>query len=172
VDAQSGAGRREDLTLASLIALFSPIIVSICNRRLAGTHGTEIDDAIQETMTRLAEADRSRIRNPGAWVAVVASHVCDAVYRRRYRQPEVALDEIPFEVEVDDPAEVATDELWLESVGSRLEPRDAKLLRWLYVDRLSYAQVAEQLHITRGYARVLSLRARRHARDTLADFDL
>lgn len=169
MDARPGAARAA--ATASTIDAALPIVQRVCRSRLSGRPPADIEDAIQETILQYLKSDRDRIVNVNAWFAAVAVHICAKSLRTRYSKPEETLEDDIGDGDVSDPAEVAVDDLWFESVEKHLHITEARLLRWLYVDRLPYTEIASRLNVTGGHARVLSFRARQHARQVIIGFD-
>jgi len=147
------------------------VVTRICRKRLSGLPAADIEDAVQDTFVQLAEADGPPIRNVEAWLTTVAGRVCARVLRRRYRAPSVPLsDALPS-----DATEVAfhhVDEtLWLAKFAALLPTTDAQILHMLYVQDMTYGDIARYFATTSGNARVLAYRARQHARGVIHHLD-
>ena len=124
----------------------------------------DIEDAVQETFTRLIEADRARIANVEAWLIGVASNVCAQILRLKYRRSGQAPPNPATLADVDDALDNLEERVWLAKVGSLLPSADVKLLHMLYVQDLPTGEVARYFGISSGTARVRAYRARQHAR--------
>lgn len=135
-------------------------VLRVCRAHSRSEHDAE--DAAQETFLQFLEADRTRIVDVESWLAAVACNICSKIHRRRYRAAEI-LDRMKAEVATPDPGDLAVDAAWFDALSHRLKPSDHRVLRLLYVERLTLDQVAEQLGVTNGNARVIAYRARRHA---------
>ncbi len=157
------------MSLPSLINARTSLIEKVCRAHLNGLPVADFEEAVQETLLRLIEADRTRILNIDAWLATVAYYVCASIHRRRYQLPEVDIDSIAPLVDQSNPAVPAIDRVAAALILSRLAREDRQLLTWRYVDQLSYAEIAALLHITPGNARIVAFRVRARARAIVAD---
>lgn len=149
--------------LEQTISRCHPLVTRVCRSRLSGLPMADIEDAIQETFLQLVAADYTTIKNVDAWLIAVALRVCSRTLRNRYRRPEVQLADAPITSSAD-AIELADEQLWLAKVATLLPTSDVKLLHLLYVQDLTYREVASYFHVSNGHARVLAYRARQRAR--------
>jgi RNA polymerase sigma factor (sigma-70 family) len=161
---QRGARQPINDDLDTVIRRCTPLVARICGSRLSGLPAADIEDAIQETFARLAEAKWTDIVNIEAWLIIVAVRVCAQTLRQRYRRQEVPLADPAVVYRVSDALDNVDERVWLATVGSLLPTTDVKLLHMLYVQDLSTKEVANYFRISNGNARVLAYRARQHAR--------
>jgi RNA polymerase sigma factor (sigma-70 family) len=150
--------------LDDIVDSCTPLVTRICRSRLRGLPLADIEDAIQETFLQLAQANRDRIDNIEAWLIAVALRVCARTLRNRYRNREVLASQLPGLGAEGHAFQSADERLWMAQFASLLPSVDRRLLHMLYVQDLSYGDVANYFHITNGHARVLAYRARQHAR--------
>jgi RNA polymerase sigma factor (sigma-70 family) len=160
-----------ELDTQLLAERYWPLVARICRSRLRGLRNTDIEDAIQETFLRLAEADRSCIANLEAWLTTVAVRTCSRALRSRYKEraveaactAAVATRRDPLADAVHD----ADERLWLAKVAPLIPTADLQLLHLLYVQDKSHGDVARYFNVSNGDARVRAYRARQHARQII-----
>jgi len=158
-----------DADVEALIADHHRVVHRLCLAKLSRREDAE--DATQETFIRFLQADLHGIDNTQAWLLTVASRVCCAILRRRYKYPEADLDSSPPQVVRNDHAEQVLDAAWFLRVVNRLPENERKVLTWLYVGRLSRQEMAERLGVSPGHLRVIAFRARRRAQSVMATLD-
>lgn len=175
------AGEREDAELVmairagdrtavdELVSRHLPGVEAVCRSRLRSPH--DVNDAVQETFVRaLARfAEVRDVDRVGGWLRTIAARVCVDTYRATRRtvpMPTPGAHRADAGRGPEDHAvggEVATT---LHHRLQTLSDRDRRAL-WLR-DGFGYAvpEVAEDLGLTEGSARVLLTRARRRLRAT------
>lgn len=163
--ALSGAQSPGNCDLADVIQRCTPMVSGICHSRLRGRPFADIEEAIQETFTRLVETDVSSIVNIEAWLIRVALNVCAQTLRHKYRRPEELTADVPPSFSVSDGGMFtdAEERVFLATIGTLLPTTDVKLMHLLYVQDLPYGEVAKALGISNEAARARALRARQRA---------
>jgi len=133
-----------------------------------GLTRSAIDDAIQETFARVFAKLRSPngIASPqsfGAFVFGVCDNYLFEEYRRQKKNQE-QLDESCFEIPASDPG---VEEMLLRGERGQkavqtltlLKPKEAEILRALFIDEMSKDEVCARYDINRTYLRVVLHRA-------------
>lgn len=164
---RSGAGEGLSSSpddIDQVVAHCTPLVARICRSRLRGLPAADIEDAVQETFLQLTQADLERIDNIEAWLVTVALRVCARTLRDRYRTRELLTSQRPTLGAEVHAFQSVDERLWMAQFASLLPTADRRLLHMLYVQDLSYGDVADYFHISNGHARVLAYRARQHAR--------
>ena len=127
----------------------------------------KIDDAIQETFTRVFAKLRSRdgIVSPHSFGAFVFG-VCNNYLFEQYRQTknQDQLDDSCFELPAQEPG---VEEMLLRGERGQkavrtltlLKPKEAQILRALFIEEMSKDEVCAQFNINRTYLRVVLHRA-------------
>lgn len=128
----------------------------------------DAEDAVQDTYVKWAQADRSQVQNPAAWLTTACTRRCVDVLRSAYRNrtdyvgawlPE------PVHTPIDHPAEAA---LELDQslttafllVLERLTPRERAAYLLHEIFDVSYPEIAETLDIRESACRKLVSRAK------------
>src|SRR4051794_2212000 len=166
--------------LVERFAIERPQLQAIAYRMLGSL--PEAEDAVQESWLHLVRADRSAIKNPGAWLTRAVARICLDMLRtrkvRREQSLEASLPEsITAEASGIDPEEEA--EL-ADSVGlallvvlDRLSPAErlAFVLHDLFA--IPFDEIAHMLECSETATRQLASRARRRVRGapTASDVD-
>jgi RNA polymerase sigma factor (sigma-70 family) len=138
-----------------------------------GSYCPDIDDVVQETLSRLLEAARAdRIRNPGS-LGAFASATCNNViheYRRGlwreapYEQPELPEQPVrPVDAEA-----LETRNLVAQTLAE-LPERDRWLLTAFYLEEKTPEQISEETGLTAANMRVALFRARERFRKISGD---
>ncbi len=152
-------------------------LVSLCYRMLGERSGAE--DAVQETWLKWAAADKSRIRNPSAWLRRVATNIAISTLRTAQRNREIYVGPwLPEPLlhcetcDADSSFELAQEcELALLWAMERLNEREraAFILREAF--DASYAEIAATLGTTEGACRQLVSRSQKKIQETGPRFD-
>ena len=143
-------------------------VESLCRQRLRSP--ADVDDAVQETFLS-ALAHLGQLRSPagfGSWVRAIALRAC--LDQHRATQRVIVLDpqthgDHPDTAPLPDEQVVAAD--WEPSVRSllaRLGERDHQALYMRHIDEAPVPEIASELGLTEGSARVLLTRARERLR--------
>jgi RNA polymerase sigma-70 factor, ECF subfamily len=146
------------------------LVVTICRRHLSGRPDAEVEDAVQETFARLLDTDVTRIREPAAWLIVVATRVCARSLRQSYRLPTVPLAS-PTISDGIDPEDLVLQQRSFGELLAVLSVVEQEVLILRYSHRLAYDQIATRLGLTPSNARQVAHRARERLRDALLLID-
>lgn len=133
-------------------------------RQLVDYHSAE--EAVQETFRIAWEAVRHRdIEHPKTWLRKITENVLRNQLRRQARWPQDSVEALPEAVlgTGGDPVDVELEYGGLVSQG------DLHLLKRLAVDGCTYAEAAQELHITPEACRKRAARARQALRRLLGD---
>lgn len=134
----------------------------------------DADAVVQEILLELVRLGRSGSvrddRDFKAYVQTVTRHTCVDIFRRERLRAAESLDDSFFEVPGGDDAD--PEQAYrarhrrerLRYILQGLEPGCRTLLRWAYADERSSADIADQLDITAGNARVRLHRCLERAR--------
>jgi RNA polymerase sigma factor (sigma-70 family) len=127
----------------------------------------DVDDVVQETLSRIIAAARNQqIRSPDS-IGAFASATCTNVIReyRRGLWREVVAD---LDVGRADPSASAAEELEMQDLIDRtfaeLPERDRELLQAFYIDEKSAEEISRELDYKEGTFRVALFRARERFR--------
>jgi RNA polymerase sigma-70 factor (ECF subfamily) len=136
----------------------------------------EVDDVRQEVFARalkaLRDTDEPRdARKLGAWV----NGICNNVLFERYRKDERAADQLD-ETRHDAPADVDVETAFatretaerVRNILAALPPRDASLLRAVFLEEEEKDEICRRFGVARDYLRVLVHRAKERFRDEYA----
>jgi len=167
VDSRGAATALVGVGLDEIVERCRLLVSRVCRSRLSGLPSADVEDAVQETFLQLAQAKNQKIKNLEAWLITVAMRVCARTLRQRYRAPTVPLSEAVAVPAAEAAVERVDEQLWLAKVASLLPTTDAKLLHMLYLQDMTYDEVAKYFDTTNGNARVLAYRARQHARGVI-----
>ena len=169
----SGRGRFEEIYDAHVVPIYRFIYARVGNRPDAE------DLTAQVFMRAVEQLDTSRA--PGqitSWLYRVSQNAVADYWRAFYRLPVVAADAVgagweAIEEPMSPPVEgeaaaaaVASDDRThqrVESLLKRLPTNYRRVLELRFIQRLSVAETAERMGITRGNAKVLQYRALRRA---------
>ena len=143
-------------------------VASVCRQQL-GSEG-EVDDGVQETFAR-ALSRLPQLRDPstfGSWVRAIATRLC-IDHNRVASRVTVVHGDLALEVEdaaplPEDLAEAQERSASFRATLDALGARDRRALWLRHVSGASVADVAEQLGLTEGSARVMLTRARKRLR--------
>lgn len=135
-----------------------------------------LEDIRQETLCRVLSAvrDKDGVEDPtkfGAFVSGVCHYVTAELYREEGRlQPAQAETEGPPDPTQDLDAPLINEERkrQVRKVLSRLQSRDRRLLRALFLEEVEPAAVCRQLGVEPDYLRVLVFRAKARFRQACA----
>jgi DNA-directed RNA polymerase specialized sigma24 family protein len=128
---------------------------------IAGSFDIEPDDLVQEALMRTLRKGRlSDLDNPLASLRKTIVNLASD-HRRSMGRRRKALDRLSFE-ETSWPSYPADIEAILD-----LPPKQRAILYLVEVERVPYAEAAQQLGMTAAAARMLANRARKRARATL-----
>jgi RNA polymerase sigma-70 factor, ECF subfamily len=135
-----------------------------------------LEDIHQETLLRVLRAVREKggisdARKLGAFVSGVCHYVTVELSRSegRYEAPERDFDEQPAATEdMDAPLINEERRRQVRKVLARLENRDRKLLRAVFLDELSSTEVCRRFDVEPDYLRVLVFRAKARFRQAYA----
>jgi RNA polymerase sigma factor (sigma-70 family) len=161
-----GAALRSERDAAVLEA-HGEAVRRFCQSRLGSA--ADAEDAVQDTFLRYLQRSDEEVRRPEAWLIAVARRACVDVVRKRERLAYEGLEEVGVELvgrRFEDGVLTAS---LLQEVLGRLRPRDAGLLRDLYVRGWTAEQVASELGVPAGHIRVMAQRARHRAQRELAN---
>jgi RNA polymerase sigma factor (sigma-70 family) len=156
--------------LDELLQRYEPTISRLCRARLRSPD--DAADAVQETFER-ALTRLHQLRSPdafGGWVCTIAARVCADHGRRRSRERWTALsvDEPDVSALPDEVVEAAEDSHRVHRALQDLAPRDRQALWLRHGVEAPIAQIAAELGVTEGSARVLLTRARHRLRAAAA----
>jgi RNA polymerase sigma-70 factor (ECF subfamily) len=134
-----------------------------------GHHCPDVDDIVQETLTRFVRAGRqSQIRNSAEEFGAFVNGVCRNVileYRRRIRREPLADPEIPIkDTGVRPEAEVFEMRQAIDQGLAGLAERDQKILRSLYLEGREKEDICREWGMTDAQFRVVLFRAKERFR--------
>jgi len=146
-------------------------------RRLGNRHDAE--DIAQETVLRMLEADAASILKPRAYLHQTARNLVTDAHRRRSLHEIVSLDELDDGLE-----ELATpdsDPGTATYVSEMLSALEAALVElplkcqqvfvWQCIGAMSQGEIAARLGISKNMVEKYRIRATRHLRARMAEFD-
>jgi RNA polymerase sigma-70 factor (ECF subfamily) len=132
----------------------------------------DIDDVIQETHVRLFTflGSGKEIRESQKFGSFVL-HVCDNIVRERRRDRSTEELEDIYAADADTLRDLLRKERKerVHRALAALKPRDAAILRALYIDERDKDEVCKEFGIDRNYSRVLVFRALEKFRDKFDD---
>jgi RNA polymerase sigma factor (sigma-70 family) len=152
---------------AAVLHAHAAMVRRFCRSRLGSAADSE--DAVQDTFLRYLQRSEQEIRSPEAWLITVARRACQDVVRKRERAAHEELGAGGIELvgrRFEDGVVTAS---LLHQMLDRLKPRDACLLRDLYVRGSTVEQVASQMGVPASHVRVMAQRARLRAQRELAN---
>src|ERR1700730_9802910 len=152
---------------AAVLEVHAEAVRRFCQSRLGSA--ADAEDALQDTFLRYLQRSDDEVRSPEAWLLPVAGRACHDVVRKRERTAHERLEEVGLELagrRFEDGVLTAS---LLQEVLGRLRPRDAGLLRDLYVRGCTVEQVAGELGVPPSHVRVMAQRARHRAQRELAN---
>jgi RNA polymerase sigma-70 factor (ECF subfamily) len=135
----------------------------------------QVEDAKQETFLRVLTTLKKKgglesAESLGAFVNSVCNNVLFEMYRAGSRSQ-------PLEDEVDPPDERSVSAEGMVMAGeerdrvrqalAKLPERERDLLRWLFFDERDKDEICRELHVDRGYLRVLLHRAKQRFRELM-----
>lgn len=152
----------DDKTAAHFHAYFRDLLLLKLRRRL--TSMDAIDEVRQEVFARSIErlGDLRDARKLGAFVTSICNHVLMEYYRAEGRTE--ALEEqgdIADDVDPDTKYDTARNTARVRLVLKTLPPRDAEILRAVFLDEGDKEEVCRRFDIDRDYLRVLLHRAKK-----------
>lgn len=160
-------GRFEQIYDAHVVPIYRFIYARVGNRPDAE------DLTAQVFMRAVEQLDTSRDRGQiASWLYRVSQNAIADYWRAFYRLPVIGTEQVAPGWEPMEPADVgraATDAADGVAVGrvrhilERLPDHYARVLRLRFLERLSVAETAEAMGITRGNAKILQYRALRKA---------
>lgn len=158
------------LALEELIRLHQHRVTGVCRSRLRRPE--DVDDAVQETFVRaLKHVDQ--LRDPasfGPWLRTIAGRVCIDIARDRNRRHACLLEDTTVDgaLRPDEAMEVADEQRRVHAALDALGERDRQALWLRHGVEAPISQIAEELGVTEGSARVLLTRARIRLREVAA----
>lgn len=161
----AAAGDRD--AFEQLFARHVSHVRAICRQRL-GT-SADVDDAVQETFAR-ALANLHQLRDAagfGPWVRSIAVRACADHHRATRRVIATPVEELDLTDNGPEPDELVVafeDSASVHRSLAQLGPRDAHALWLRHVTGAPVTEVADELGLTPGSARVLLTRARHRLR--------
>jgi RNA polymerase sigma-70 factor (ECF subfamily) len=155
----------DEKTAAHFHGYFRDLLLLKLRRRL--TSMDAIDEVRQEVFARTIEklGDLRDARKLGAFVASICNHVLLEYYRAEGRTE--ALEEQADLVDDADPDsryDSARSTARVRHILTTLPPRDAEILRAVFIDESDKAEVCRRFNIDRDYLRVLLHRAKKEFR--------
>ena len=156
------------LALEELIRLHEHRIAALCRVRLR--HPADVDDAVQETFIRVLDRIH-QLRDPeafGPWLRTIATRVCVDLIRERSRRQTSELDDqqtVDGALRPDEAMEVADEQRRVHAALGALGERDRQALWLRHGVEAPISQIAAELGVTEGSARVLLTRARIRLRE-------
>jgi RNA polymerase sigma factor (sigma-70 family) len=137
-------------------------------RYYLGPWSPDVEDVVQETITRLLRSARDEgIRNPESWAAF-ASATCNNViheHRRSFWRETSGVDGVPERATRGHGAAVEAHDLVTRSL-TELCARDQELLRGFYFEEKSPEQICTEMGLSPGSFRVALFRAKERFRRT------
>lgn len=151
--------------IGELLGRYEAAVTAVCRRRLRSSH--DVADATQETFARALRA-LDQVRDPdrfGSWLCAIAARTCVDLHRRQREHGVVEDDRVVDEGARPDEVVVALDEARvLREHLSELAERDRRALWLRDAMELPIPDVARELGLTEGSARVMLSRARTRLR--------
>lgn len=134
-----------------------------------GHHCPDVDDIVQETLTRFVRAGRqSQIRNNAEEFGAFVNGVCRNVileYRRRVRREPLADPDIPVkDTGVRPDAEIFEMRQAIDLGLAELAERDQTILRSLYLEGREKEDICREWNMTDAQFRVVLFRAKERFR--------
>lgn len=167
----------DEQTTKHFVAYFTDLIRIKLTSRLRSNEA--IEDVRQETFARVFKILRSEngIREAaclGSFVNSVCNHVLQEQYRTRsrYAQPieegaeDILVNDAPSPLDI---VEATETQRAVRKVLSQLPERDRRLLQSIILEEQDKDQICAELGVTRGYLRVLLLRAKQAFRTSYFD---
>ena len=155
------------LALEELIRLHQHRVIAVCRARLRRPE--DVDDAVQETFIRALKYVH-QLRDPesfGPWLRTIAGRVCVDIARDRSRRHASVLEDTAIDAGArpDEAMEVAEEQRRVHAALQGLGERDRQALWLRHGVEAPISQIAEELGVTEGSARVLLTRARIRLRE-------
>jgi len=146
-------------------------------RRLGNRHDAE--DIAHETVLRMLEADAASVLKPRAYLHQTARNLVTDEYRRRARHEIVSLDDLQDGLdELAVPDRVPDSAVYVSEILSAVETALAELplkcqqvFVWQCIGAMSQGEIAARLDISKNMVEKYRIRALRHLRTRMADFD-
>lgn len=157
-------GRFEEIYDANVVPIYRFIHARVGNR-------PDAEDLTAQVFTRAVEQlDTTRDdRQIVSWLYRVAQNAIADHWRAFYRLPVIGSEEVaPGWEPIDEPAQASAADDGASSARvrgllARLPERYARVLQLRFLDRMSVAETAERMGISRGNAKILQYRALRKA---------
>ncbi|HEV3230791.1 MAG TPA: sigma-70 family RNA polymerase sigma factor [Candidatus Dormibacteraeota bacterium] len=150
---------------AALLQRHYQAVWRFCKSRTGTVEDAE--DAVQDTFIRFLERRERDLSNPQAWLIHAASCACADLARRNRVRTHLSTEEGHGEARMASAEDVVLASSLVTQLMTTLRPKDATILRRLYVDGGSITEVAAALGLAPGHVRIMAMRARRRARTLL-----
>jgi RNA polymerase sigma-70 factor (ECF subfamily) len=166
------ASRSSSAPLHALLAHYDELLATWL-RKSGSRH--EAEDIAHDAVVRVLEADRDAIQQPRAYLHQTARNAATDAWRRSAAHEMVSLDAIdePFAADGDPAAACRAAETVaaLETALLELPLKCRQVFAWQRLGGMSQEEIAGKLGLSKNSVEKYMIRAMRHLRDRMVDFD-